>query len=572
MIREIIRLIPPVYRRQGVWVTFSVLLQALLNFAGLALLIPVLLLILDPQSINSYPLLEKLRTWTNIQNENVFVILICAATLGLLLSKNGLNLVINRFRINYANRLFFYFSEKLFESFFAKGFLFIKKNHTSSFAHKINRMCYIFAQGIVSRLFMMSGEILLSLMIGSALLFYSYLMALLLALCIFPATWLYYYRIRRKISQYGKEENEIWKKQTRLITETFRGYVDIRLNHAFPLFAARLREGLFRISFYRERIERIVSIPGSLTECGVAVGMALLVLFNQGDASMKVTFGIFAVAAMRLMPSVRTLIMGWMQLKNNWYVVDTIHEALTGGDSELQTSMINEQSGQQTILSFREKIEITNLTFRFPDAGANEPPVIQNFFMTVAKGERVGIRGVSGIGKTTLFNLLLGLYELQEGNIQIDGVSLDTATWSAWHTLIGYVPQDVFILDGTLCENIALGGSGTEINRKRIWETLETTRLSAFVSSLPEGIDTPIGENGCRLSGGQRQRIGIARALYKQVEVLFLDEATSSLDSATEKEITEAIRELSDNHKELTIIQIAHRESSLAFCDRIIDL
>lgn len=572
MIREVISLIPLVYRRQGMWVTVFVLLQALLNFVGLALLIPVLVLVLDPQRIDSYPLLERLRTWTNSWGENIFVILICVGTVGLLLLKNGLNMAINTFRIGYANRLFLYFSEKLYENFFQKGFLYIKKNHTTSFAHKINGICYIFAQGIVSRLFVLGAEILLLLMIGSALLFYSFYMTLLLVLCIFPAIGLYYYRIRKKITQYGKDENEVWKKQARLVTETFRGYADIRLNRAFHFFAGRLREGLSRISFYRERIERMVSIPGSLVECGVAVGMVLLVLFNQGDASMKVTFGVFAVAAMRLMPSVRTLITGWMQLKNNWYVVDLIRDASDADRSEPQTPAFDRRSGPRPVLSFREKIEITKLSFRFPDAGEDEPPILRNFSMTIAKGERLGIRGASGVGKTTLFNLLLGLYEVQEGNIRIDGIPLDTTTWPAWQVLIGYVPQDVFIMDGPLCENIALGQPMAEIDRKRVWETLETTRLSAFVSTLPEGIDTPIGENGCRLSGGQRQRIGIARALYKQAEVLFLDEATSSLDSLTEKEITEAIRELSNKHKELTIIQIAHRESSLAFCDRIIDL
>jgi len=144
--------------------------------------------------------------------------------------------------------------------------------------------------------------------------------------------------------------------------------------------------------------------------------------------------------------------------------------------------------------------------------------------------------------------------------------------YSAWNALTGYVPQDVFIMDGSLLENIVLGKAPEEIDRERINEILETVRLSVFVASLPEGIDTQIGESGCRLSGGQRQRVGIARALYKQAELLFFDEATSSLDSATEKEITEAIRDLSDNYRELTLILITHRESSLAFCDKIIDL
>ena len=570
-IREIIRLIPSAFRRQGIGVTFSVLLQAALNFIGLALLVPLLLLILNPQSIDSASFVGKFRTVLHISNDTVFAVIVCAGTGGLIILKNILILIINTYRTNYINRLFYYFSEKLYTIYFRKGFLFVKQQHTTAFAHKINGICFVFVQGIVSRLFVMGGEALLLLMIGGALLFYSYYLALLLAICLIPATWIYYSRIRKKISQYGKLENEVWRKQWRLITETFRGYPDIRINHAFPLLAGRFKEGLSKIAFYRERLERMMNIPDGLTEFGIAAGMILLVLFNKGDASMKVTFGLFAVAAMRLMPSVRTLITGWIQLKNNGYAIDTIREALDTAENELLPEDLSPVVPQAP-LYFKQTIEISNLTFRFPDAGPDEPPVIRNFSLTIRKGERLGIRGVSGIGKTTLFNLLLGLYTPQEGSIRIDGIPLEADRYRAWYDLVGYVPQDVFIMDGTFIENIALGKTPEEIDRQRIKEILETVRLSALVASLPEGLDTPLGENGCRLSGGQRQRVGIARALYKQAEILFFDEATSSLDFATEKEITESIRELSDNYRELTLILITHRESSLTFCDRIIDL
>lgn len=569
-LREIIRLIPPVYRKQGIGVTFSVLLQALLNFAGLALLVPLLLLILDPQSINSASWSGKLRILMHIRDDTVFTVIICAGTGGLILLKNGLNLLISSFRTNYVNRLFLYFSEKMYSTYFHKGFLFIKQHHTTSFAHKINGICFIFVQGIVSRLFIMGGEALLLLMTGSALFFYSPFLAFILMLCLIPAVWFYYLRIKGKISQYGKLENEVWRKQMRLITETFRGYSDVRINRAFPFFAERFRDGLSRIAFYREKLQRMMSIPESLTELGIAAGMILLVLFNKGDASMKVAFGLFAVAAIRMMPSLRTLITGWIQLKNNGYAVDTIRETLDSANKELL--LTDDLLAVAHPLLFKQKIEINGLTFRFPDAGVNELPVIRNFSLTIRKGERIGICGVSGAGKTTLFNLLLGLFSPQEGSIRIDGIPLEASRIPAWHALTGYVPQDVFIMDGTLIENIAFGKMPAEIDRERINEVLETVCLNDFVASLSEGVDTPIGESGCRLSGGQRQRVGIARALYKQAEVLFFDEATSSLDSATEKEITEAIRVLSDNHRELTLILIAHRESSLAFCDRIIDL
>lgn len=570
-LREIIRLIPPLYRKQGIGVTLSVLLQALLNFAGLTLLVPLLVLILDPQSIHATSWAGKLRMELHIGNDTVFTVAVCVGVIGLIALKNGLSLLINSFRVKYVNRLFLYFSEKMYSTYFRKGFLFVKQHHTTSFSHKINGICFIFVQGIVSRLFVMSGEAILLLLIGGALFFYSPFLTFVLIVCLIPAVWIYYLRIRRKISQYGKLENEVWRKQMHLITETFRGYPDLLINRAFPFFAGRFREGLSGIAFYREKLERITSIPAGLTELGVAAGMVLLVLFNRGDASMKVAFGLFAVAAMRMMPSIRTLITGWIQLKNNEYVIGTMREALDAAGEDFSVPG-DSLSAPQTPLRFKQKIEINGLTFRFPDAGANEPPVIKNFSLTINKGERIGIRGVSGIGKTTLLNLLLGLYTPQEGSIEIDGIPLESNRLPAWHDLIGYVPQDVFIMDGTLIENIALGKTADEIDRERIRKILKTVCLSDFVASLPEGVDTQIGENGCRLSGGQRQRVGIARALYKQAEILLFDEATSSIDAATEKEITESIHELSNRHQELTLILITHRESSFTFCDRIVDL
>ncbi|HIW52411.1 MAG TPA: ATP-binding cassette domain-containing protein, partial [Candidatus Alistipes excrementipullorum] len=175
-------------------------------------------------------------------------------------------------------------------------------------------------------------------------------------------------------------------------------------------------------------------------------------------------------------------------------------------------------------------------------------------------------------GKTTLFNLMLGFYEPTSGVICVDGEPLTGANRRKWQNTIGYVSQNVFIADGTFVENIALGADPDTVDRKRLDRAIDMANLREFIDSLPLGVDTPAGECGNRLSGGQRQRIGIARALYKEADVLFFDEATSSLDNSTEQNINAAIEELSRNNKELTIVVIAHRESSLDYCDRTITL
>ena len=182
----------------------------------------------------------------------------------------------------------------------------------------------------------------------------------------------------------------------------------------------------------------------------------------------------------------------------------------------------------------------------------------------------MGIRGASGSGKSTLFNLLLGFLKPTEGEIRIDGQLLTPDNRMGWHQRVGYVPQEIFVMDGTLLENIALGQSVPD--RQKAQKVLEQVQLGEWLAELPEGLNTLLGESGSRMSGGQKQRLGIARALYKEADVLFFDEATSALDNRTEQEINRALQQLSASYQELTMIIIAHRESSLALCDRIFDL
>jgi ABC-type multidrug transport system fused ATPase/permease subunit len=217
-------------------------------------------------------------------------------------------------------------------------------------------------------------------------------------------------------------------------------------------------------------------------------------------------------------------------------------------------------------ISFEDSITIRNLTYGY-DAGA---PVLDGFNCLIRKGEYVGFNGYSGVGKSTLFNLLLGFLKPQTGEVCVDAIPLTSENKTAWLGKIGYVQQDVFIFQGTLAENVALGYK--HIDKEKVNRILKQVCLEPWAIELPQGIDTPMGEYGKRLSGGQRQRIGIARALYKEAEIILLDEATSALDNHTEMEINSMLAGLRKIYTGLTILSIAHRESSLSYCDRIITI
>ena len=567
-LRKINNLLPSIYRKRGFCVAFAVLVQALLNFIGLAALVPILALLLNPQEAGQhFFLLERFRELSGVTNANDIAGIVCLSVFCIIVIKNLLNVFLGGFQTKYVNSLYCYYSEKLYESYFKQGFLFIKKSNTTALSHKINGVCYIFAHGIISRFFSIVGDAVLFILIWSALLIYSYTLALLTLLCFVPAGLFYYFIVKKNIARYGKSENEYRRRQARLVSETFKGYIDVLTSNSFSLFLSRFRKNLSQISCFRERTDRILRIPNGVIECAVAGVMIMMVLLSRDDASMKFSLGLFAVASLRLLPAVRNIVTGWVQLKNNSYAIEPIYEMLNF-----------EQQKQESVSKnipfdhFSHKLEVDTVSYAFIESDGSSLPVIENFSMSFYKGERLGIHGASGIGKTTLFNLLLGFYYPQKGQISIDGVPLCDNNISSWHALTAYVPQEVFIMDGTLAENVAFGRDLCEIDRVKVMDVLKQASLSDFVASLPEGMDTCVGENGCCLSGGQRQRLGIARALYKQAEVLFFDEATSSLDSQTEREITDTIRELFSTDKNKTILMIAHRESSLDFCDRIIKI
>lgn len=368
---------------------------------------------------------------------------------------------------------------------------------------------------------------------------------------------MYIFGIKRRIRYYGKKELLARREQTRIVTEAYKGYAELEVNHAFPSLQHSFLKGLDTISFCRLKLETVYHLPLCLSELSVVIGLTLLAL--SGTGNVKALVGIFAVGAFRLLPALRESLSAWTQIQNSVFCLRIIK---AGMEDLFSTFEEKPTAG----LSFEKEIAISNLSYTYPEGKR----VLKEFDCTIRKGEYIGIRGSSGIGKSTLFNLLLGFLKPDGGEIRIDGVLLSAENRKLWHRRIGYVPQGVFILDGTLAENVALGCC--DISKEKVKRILRQVRLDEWVDELPQGIDTLLGESGARLSGGQKQRVGIARALYKEADILLLDEATSALDTATECEINEMICGLRNDYRGLTVLSIAHRESSLAFCNRIITL
>lgn len=559
------RIIPPKFRGRAAVVIATILLRALLNFVGIAMFIPILILILDSGSISSNPLLGKIYNRLDFNDYDSFVLVICGAIVALIIIKNIVVLLLYRYERNFIYSLYKELSEQLYADYHSRGLGFIKGSNSAILSRNINVVCLTFVTGILRPIASIISEATLLLFFFIALLIYSPSAALLISIIFIPAATLFYLLVRRRLNNIGKLENEMQRAKSRIVIESFRGYADIHVNGAYQLYFNKFTSSLNEVVKFRKRNATIAMLPQILMEIVLAIGLAVLViaLTNSDGDQMKLLFGILAVAAVRLIPSIRNIMTNWSSIRYNSYTIDTLSDIRSSN----RPTPSNDDNGERFHL--HDSIEIADLTFSFEDSST---PIIKNLSLKIDKGERVGIRGASGIGKSTLFNLILGLYRPTSGTISIDGERLTDDNIRRWQRSVGYVSQHIFIADMTLAENIALGITAEDIDRERVAEAIRLADLDDFVAQLPMGIDSHIGEQGSRLSGGQRQRIGIARALYKGCDILLLDEATSSLDNLSEENINNSLRRLSRENSSLTIVVIAHRDSSIEYCDRVITI
>lgn len=566
MKKLICHIIPLSYRRRAPWVVLTIFLRALLNFVGVAALVPVLMLILDGGEELSTGPLGPLYRLGGFQTPRDFVLAVAAGVVVIVLLKGGLNLMLYRVERNYIFGLYRTLSRQLFLNYYHRGLDFIKHANSAHLSRNVNGVTFSFVAGVLRPMATILCEVLLLVLLFGSIFWVNGQVALLVLLLFLPVAWLYYRLVRRRLNRYGEQENRAHREKARVVAEAFRGYADVEINGAMPLLLRRFDRAMAEIVDVQQRNATLGLMPSLMTEWGLVVGMALLVvvgLYTQ-PGEVRLLFGLFAVAALRLMPSIRALLGGWASIRYNRYTMDILSESLSVKGATPECSDGEEE------LSFEREITLDNLSFHYDDAPEKE--ILSHLSLTIARGEYLGIRGESGVGKSTLFNLLLGLYVPTEGEIRVDGRPLTREVMRSWRNRVGYVSQQVFLMDGTFAENVALGESREEIDEERVREALKAARLEEFIATLKAGMDTPIGECGCRLSGGQRQRIGIARALYKGADLLLFDEATSALDDQTEEEVNRAIRALSEERQNLTIIVIAHRRTSLEGCDRVIEL
>jgi ABC-type multidrug transport system fused ATPase/permease subunit len=379
------------------------------------------------------------------------------------------------------------------------------------------------------------------------------------AIAIFlSATYLFQRFTNNRLQRWGKQRQQQKGKIIQTIQQSLGAVKDVQVLGREQTFIDIHREQQIVDTNLLRRINMTQALPRLWLEIIAMGSMASLVVImlwvgNEVNAIVPVV-GLFALSAFRVLPSVNKIVNGLQTLRVSRSTIETIHQDL--GLAVSEPNFVGDVRFEFSSLT------TTNLNFRYE---MTEQDVLKDVSVSVLRGEAVGFVGQSGSGKSTLIDILLGLLDPKSGSVSINRRSISEVK-QQWQRIVGYIPQTIFLMDDSLRRNIAIGITDSEIDEAAIQDALKSAQLEDFVASLPEGLDTVVGERGVRLSGGQRQRIGIARALYHRPSVLVLDEATSSLDTETEKGVMQAVQALQGDK---TVIIVAHRLSTVEYCDRL---
>lgn len=349
------------------------------------------------------------------------------------------------------------------------------------------------------------------------------------------------------------------------ILQSLQGIKSIKVSHTEDFFIEKYNEHALGTSDAERKNQTYNKIPHLFIEAitvAVVLGV-ILILLSLGTELTDIIPALSAlvIAAMRLLPSINKITTGINTALYNEAALDNVSKNLNDDENCYNSnSAIRKDNTERENLCFVKKISLTGITFSYP---GSQTTILGNADMEILPGQSVGIIGTSGAGKTTVVDIILGLLKPQAGHVLVDGVDIER-NLESWLSHLAYIPQQIFLMDDTIKANVAFGLHDTEISEEKIWEALQEAQLKQFVKTLPNGIETTIGESGIRLSGGQRQRLGIARALYYEPDILFFDEATSALDGETEAAIMESINHLKGQK---TLIIIAHRLTTIEHCD-----
>lgn len=548
-----------------------VVLGALSSALMVGSILPFLSVLSQPERIETVPILAWVYETLGFKSDHGFLVGLGLAALCVIVLASAMQIFRTWSVARFATMRIHSISHRLLAAYLRQPYEFFLNRHSG----EMNTRILAETEQLVNQFLRPASEAIASMFtivaVVSLLIWVEPIIALVALSVISCIYGLIYWVSRRTLKGLGRARVEANSARFRISSEALSGIKDIKLLGRESSYVARYETPSRSMAAALSTIEIVSLIPKFALEALAFGGIILLCLIlmdpeslHSGAAlsSILPILGLFAFAGQRLMPELQKLYQSLARIQAGSASVNVVYDDLVN-----QLSAGHLPYSIPAGLSLSDRIVLENVSYHYPDAklaGLNE------ISLDIKAGERIGIVGSTGAGKTTLADMILGLLPPSEGRIIVDGAPITDENLRAWQQSVGYVPQDIFLTDANIYENIALGIPTLEINHVRVRRAAEIARIDDFIrNDLPDDYETTIGERGVRLSGGQRQRIGIARALYHEADLIVFDEATSALDNLTELEVMSAIDALPGDK---TVLIIAHRLSTVKRCDQIIVL
>ncbi len=555
-------------KQKMVFLIFIMLIGAVLETLGVSMILPVMNVVLEEDAIEKHVYLQVICQIFNIDNTRDLMILVMSALVIIFALKNIFLFFQQKIQLRFvytnqfatSRRMMINFMERPYEYYLNADTAVIQRNITSD----VNNM-----YGLILALLQLTSECIVFVCLAVVSLVADVWMSITVTVLLVVVLLVIKCILKPIMKKAGEENQDFYSGLYKWIDQSVMGIKEIKIANKENYFINEYAKcGAGYVSAV-QRYNLYNATPRLLIETVAIAGMVLYMMVQllngAGVVDIMPQITLLAMVAMRLIPCAN-------RINNHLTSISYFEPFFMGVSDNLQDEIRDEnidydaETYQKKIdvkkLDIKEKIELKNITYKYPNT---DVLIFDDADMEIPIGKSVGIVGTSGSGKTTVVDILLGLLQLQNGEILADGIEI-REHYQEWLKNIGYIPQTIFMIDSTIRKNVAFGYADEDIDDEKVWQALKEAQLDEFVRGLPEGLDTSIGERGIRLSGGQRQRIGIARALFEDPEVLVLDEATSALDNDTEAAIMESINRL---HGRKTLIIIAHRLQTIEKCDMV---
>ena len=573
LIRRVLFLARP-YGRAKLFFIFSLsLAQALFQVIGVTSIFPFLAIASDPDRIRrSHFGTRFLSVFPPMDNRQLLLVAGIIAVAGLLLS-NAVNLLAEYARTRYTQSFGHWLRVRLLRQIASQPYIYFLQRNSGDLLKKIVGDVSNYTTGVLLPLLETVARGLTAELLLTTLFWVQPLIALSAAIVLGG----YYVIVFRLLSRKRREVDDNLRISIggffREAHQMLGGIKPVKVHRAEEHFLARFARHSAIVAQMGARVPIFGNSARYLVEPlafgGLVVAVLLLAAKGRDFSDILPNLGVMAVAGYRLLPSLQLLYSQLTQVSSMRHAVDEVYDEFAAAETDrvLAPVATNDAMTSAKPFAWNDAITLREVSFHYPRAAR---AALDSVSLTIPKNSSLGVIGPTGSGKSTLVDLLLGLYEPTRGEVLIDGRPLTPALVPSWQAAIGYVPQDIFLIDDSIARNIAFGVPDNEIDRVCLQEACSTAQILDFIETeAPNGFDTYVGERGIRLSGGQRQRIGLARALYHGPSLLILDEATSALDMATEARLLDALRSLAGK---LTMVVAAHRLSAVTGCDQLINL